>query len=223
MMDSVVLKSGFVATALLYGVAILLFGITEARTELAVFVLRSLLTLSVVGLGVVLVTAIRTYDRAPTTIRGYYATKHLLGVNFIVAIGCLVSGLIAAQPDKSLASVQGYEVWFVAGLVLLAVHQFVRGAYRIRIRWRTVDDVLQSISDTHVVTRRFSSKYDASFFVMTSIVLAVAARFLGSGSMALIYGAVFALILPFLLGSIVSQRQVLRRLLPHDAPLQERS
>jgi hypothetical protein len=63
---------------------------------------------------------------------------------------------------------------------------------------------------------RFSATYDVGFFTAVAIVSGFAGRVFGADMVMVLSFAALASIYPFMLGSFVGQRLILRRLFPSD-------
>lgn len=214
-------KKAGIASGGIYAVAALGVLVSKLQDSESFMLWRNVfLVFSASGLVATTILAIRAQHHRVQTVRQYFLAIRMTGTNLACSILCIyLSGFLIYSDSKNETIAQSIPFWFHIALAALCVHQFIRGIYRMRARWKNVADVLQSIQDIKVSIGRFSARYDFSFFTGTAILSGIAGRYFGFNMVEMLSAVIMALIFPYLLGSFVEQRAILARLLPDDMPL----
>ena len=176
-----------------------------------------LLIVSAAGL---VISVVRARSRPlPTTIHAYFREFSMSFANLSVALSCLLAGDLLEYGFAVGAPHAISARWLLLAAALIALHQAARGAHRMRQRWRSTQDIYQSIADTRYALDRVSFAYDFGFGVAVAVGLSLANRWLGGNLFFLLCALGLLLIVPYLAGAQWAQNRLLRRLLPVDEPL----
>ena len=179
-----------------------------------------ILILCLLGLAITLARQATARRSPPKTVHQYYSCATFFLSSLTLAMLCAgISEAFMHAPAFAGAWMQAYWPWVLTGASALTVHQFVRGLTKIRARWRSSEDVLQSIISARISVARFAATYDFAFFMMVSIAIGIAGRVLGLAFLPAMSTVLFVLIFPYLWGMQAERLLLLKKLVPDDSAL----
>jgi hypothetical protein len=148
------------------------------------------------------------------TVRRYFNSLccSLLAVSFAIGI------LVAFDLFESRSFSAGSASWISGALSVIAMHQAWRGMVRVKLRWRSAEDVRRSIVASHRAdpAKAFARKYDVAFFISISLLAGLIGRAFGQPTELVIGATLFALSLPYAVGAWIAGIALARRFIPKD-------
>ena len=136
----------------------------------------------------------------------------LLAVSF--AIGTLVAFELFESRSFSAESTS----WISGALCVIAMHQAWRGVVRVKLRWRSAEDVRRSIVASYRAdpAKAFARKYDLAFFTSITLLAGLIGRAFGQSTTLIIGATLLALSLPYAVGAWIAGIVLVKRFIPND-------
>lgn len=157
---------------------------------------------------------------AATTVRTYISR---MGIAIAIVTMSLLAWYIDAIVIRPVYAGPPETAWLItinSILATIVTHQFVRGYLTMRSRWKTSNDIFDSLRAARLVTVQAAGRYDYAFYVSVTIAIGIVARSFKAQSLVFyIGGATLALVVPHICGAQLSRHLTVRRLLPNDAQL----
>jgi hypothetical protein len=155
----------------------------------------------------------RTHSTGRWTLHWYYRVLNGTLLCLSATVGILILFLLAQEMYQHSIG------WMAIGILLaVALHQAYRGARMASRRWKSPDDVIESLSPASISNGALPKAYDYSFFLAISVAGASLGRMAGYSIETLFAAILFVLSIPYLLGMIAESRILLVRYFPQDRP-----
>ena len=148
------------------------------------------------------------------TVRSYFNSLCCSLIAMSFAIGILVAFAIAENRSFS----AGSTFWISGALCVIAMHQAWRGMVRVKLRWRSAEDVRRSIVESHRAdpAKAFARKYDLAFFTAISLLAGLIGRAFGQSTELVVGATLLALSLPYAVGAGIAGIVLVERFFPND-------